>query len=236
MIRFPTFPNAVCRIYILQAQALPRLQKLPMMSEKKRKLFLYQEELNCKLDWEKMKKRKVSKFHPICPTLTDDALDGPKEIYQKTRTVTDGTSNDIFMVTVPAPSANALENRNAQVVARILKGFQPKHQAVKIGNIERQGRSRQLRRISCFSLNLSDSVIFTSEQKLQIPNAPMQFLSGGHTSVNKWPVPELLEQQMPKITLKKYDDLFPAEKDATPMESDDEAALPVDDTTSQVRS
>ena len=207
-----------------------------MVSEKKRKLFLYQEELNCKLDWEKMKKRKVSKFHPICPTLADDSLDGPREIYTKMRTVTDGTCSDIFMVTVPAPSANALDNRNAQVVARILRGFQPKHQAVKSGNIERNGRTRQLRRNSCFSLNLSDSVIFTSEQKLQIPNAPMQFLSGGHTRVNKWPVPELLEQQMPKISLKKYDDLFPSDKDPTPLESDDEATMPVEDTTTQERS
>ena len=68
------------------ATAGAKLAKVPMMQEHKRKLFLYQEDLNAKIDMDKVKKRKISKYAPIKPVLSDDSLDGPKEIYLRTRT------------------------------------------------------------------------------------------------------------------------------------------------------
>ena len=45
-----------------------KLAKVPMMQEKKRKLFLYQEDLNAKIDIDKVKKRKISKYAPVSYT------------------------------------------------------------------------------------------------------------------------------------------------------------------------
>ena len=98
------------------------------------------------------------------------------------------------MVTLPAPSVNAVENRNLTVLVKSLRNLLPKHQPPKIGHIERLGRMARLKRSSSFSFNPNDSIVFTSENALDIPKRPMAFLTGGHTSVNRWPVQEILEQ------------------------------------------
>ena len=151
-------------------------------------------------------------------------MDGPKEIYLRTRTMaqhgSEKISNDLFMVTIPAPPASSIENKNLQTAAKALRALQPRHQQPKHGVIERQSRLNK-RRASSFSVNPNDSIIFTSDAKVAIQPAPMAFLPGGHTSVNKWPVPDLLEQHMAKIATKQHDELWAADKDCVPMDEED---------------
>ena len=212
------------------AGAKAKVCKVPMLMEKKRKFFLFQEDLSVKTDWDKIKTRKLSKFASFDVKMQTEDLDAMKEVYLATRTKgDDGQSSDTLMVTVPAPSANSTELKNVNTVARALRTLVPKHQNPKVGHIERMGKVARCKRNSTFGCTPNDNVLFTSEKVLEIPRKAMEFLTGGHTSVNRWPVPEILEQQLARLPFCKFDSLFADSTVCATIDAEDEAA-PVADT------
>lgn len=61
---------------------LKKLQKLPIMSEKKRKLFLYDDTSSKPQNWERIKRRRQSALVPVTSVFEDDSIEPLLEAFQ----------------------------------------------------------------------------------------------------------------------------------------------------------
>ena len=209
------------------ADGLQKLKRPPVLAEGKRKLFVMQLDLAYAPDHASCKKRKISIFRPMNPTMSDDCLESAKNVYMTCRTSEEnGTCSDVFMVTLPpAPVNQSWENKNLATVVKSMKQFSPRHQTPSVGTIRRPGRLQLYQRQSkAFGSNPHDSIAYTSEAKVTIHSGPMNFLTGGHTNVHEWPVQEISAVSMPTVPETKFATLFGADVETVAMDAnmDDE--------------
>ena len=210
------------------AEGVQKLKRLPVMTEGKRKMFVMQLDLAYAPDHANCKKRKISVFRPMNPTMSEDSLDGAKHVYMTCRTLEEnGTCSDVFMVTLPPAPVNQWENKNLATVVKSMKQFSPRHQIPSVGVIRRPQRLQRYQRQSkAFTSNPHDSIAYTSEAKINIHSGPMSFLTGGHTNVHEWPVQEIPAHSMPTVPETKFATLFGADVETVAMDTSMEDDFP----------
>ena len=206
----------------IPTEGLHRLKRLPVLAEGKRKLFMTQLDLAYQPDHAFCKRRKISVFRPMNPTMSDDCIDGAKNVYMTCRTSEEnGTCSDVFMVTLPpAPVNQSVENKNLATVVKSMKQFTPRHQTPSVGTIRRPLRmQRYQRQTRPFGSNPHDLIAYTSEAKITIHNGPMSFLPGGHTNIHEWPVQEIPAHSMPTVPETNFATLFGADVETVHMDA-----------------
>ena len=187
-----------------------KFHKIPLMQEKKRKLFQLEVSNTLSIDWPKLKKFRRSMFQPLNLQMDSESLDELSEIYSLFRTEDDAKeSDDVISVIIPGPLPNTPTNKNLERGHTTLSRLTPQHQQPKIGFIEVQS-SDILRRVhgrSPFQGKLADHIIFTTQKKTTFERKQMKVLDGD-TYFNKWQVATIPLTQMVKCTLGKYDLIF----------------------------
>jgi len=112
-------------------------------------------------------------------------------------------------VIVPGESRDKPVNEVLDKCFKSLKHLVPTHQDPKIGAIEITSRDVLPNR-NMFKRKLEHHFLFTFQKPVDPTHARkrMKLLSGGHTSVNSWPVQQTLLSQRLQITQEEHDNLF----------------------------
>ena len=88
-----------------------KLQRLPVLStERKRKLYMYDEHVARPFDWQAMKRNRKTVFHPRQSDFDQADIDLMLDVYMKTRTQQGDTCQDLITVLLPAAPPNSAEN------------------------------------------------------------------------------------------------------------------------------
>jgi len=192
--------------------AVRALSQVPIMSERRRKLFLDEEALMSACPWEDAKRRKLNPLSLVRRTLSGDDLQGLCDVYAHFRSLDDdGKSQDICMCTL-APSTNPDTPVNASLTEAHgkFKKLSPKHATLKIGEIRTPlaEEATNRRNANGFSGIAKRPFLWTSQSKLSYNRGPMNHLVGGHTYVNEWPVPFVPLQSLPRVPSDSFAKLF----------------------------
>ena len=91
-----------------------------------------------------------------------------------------------------------------------LKHLVPARQDPKIGTIEMTNAGDSLQNRNIFKRKLEHHFLFTYQNSVDSiqTRKRMKLLSGGHTSVNSWPVQQTLFSQRLQLTQEEHDELF----------------------------
>lgn len=194
----------------MAASLVSKLRKIPLMHERKRKLFLHDDVCRLPVDIQKAKRHKRSVFQPVTQTIDDASLEPLLEVYGTFRTQdADNQSDDLIAVIVGGPPPNSPLNNALQVVHKKLQAMRPLHQSPKIGTIEVApgdvlGRTKAR---GAFVGQNNNNIVFTMQKKGYINRRPMSVLKGD-TYFNKWPVPGIAMPQMPRVAHDEFDKIF----------------------------
>ena len=198
---------------------------LPLLKEKKRKLFLHDDCVASQVNWDKIKRRKMSMFSFMNRSMTADDLDPIKELYVAGKTAgADGQeSDDLLMVIVPGPPPNAPGRKNIETVYKVMKGMTPKMQTPKIGKIEIACADilRRTKQHAAFTGSNENHIMFTMQKKGSMHKAAMAHLQGGDVFFNRWPVPSIPWPQLMKVTQAVHEKMFGSENQRAPLTADD---------------
>ena len=187
--------------------------KCSLLGEKKRKLFLFDDLVKAPVDSELAKRRKISIFEHSTPSLNSSHLSPMLEVYTESRTVDDNNeSDDCVMVVAQAGPPDQLESPNLNVAFKEFKNLIPKHQAPKIGTVERDpetwlkyfGKSKK-----AFVGRPDHHLIFTTQKKQLLQRAPFKTLKG-NSLFNKWVVPVQNPSEMTMCNVADVENLFAA--------------------------
>ena len=189
-----------------------KMQRIPVLSDKKRKLFISDDAQTRPVDWEKVKRMKKSVFHPMVFDFeADSVLDPVFEVYHACRTEhEDGMSDDLIACIVPGPPPNSPSNKSVEACYKKLKTLVPKHQSPKIGTIvpSSQDVFRRVKARGAWQGRSDDNIMFTSQRRGLMQRKAMSFLAGGDTYFNRWPVPSIPFTQLCKCDVDTHDKLF----------------------------
>ena len=145
-----------------------KTHSLPLLKEKKRKLFIHDENVEPSVPWDRIKRRKMSVFAKLHQVLIAEDLDPLVEIYSAAKTkCDDGMSEDMLMVMLPGPPPNTPISKNLDVVHKKLKSVTPKLQLPKIGKIEieRSDVVTRAKQHAAFTGVNEDHIAFIMERK-----------------------------------------------------------------------
>jgi len=174
------------------AATVKKLEKVPVMSERKRNMWLMNDLLTKPMDWNKVKKARHSMQHPMNAPVDEDKLDTVIEVYSRLKTTGDDSlSDDILGVISCGPLPHQFTQPNAQKVYQKFRAMTPKHQSPKICGIETSPAdiiSRIQRVKSGFVAKQPDQFIFTKQRKGGFMRKQMTHLPGGDTYFNRFPV------------------------------------------------
>ena len=201
-----------------------KLQRLPVLSsEKKRKLYLYDEHVARPFDWRAMKRNRKTIFHPRQSDFDQADLDLMLDVYMKTRTQLGDTCQDMLTVLLPAAPPNTAENEGAKRAVHRLRQLTPRHQRPKIGTVERSHEDvlRQTRERVSFVGNVDSTIIFTRQAPINVVRKAMMFC-GGDTYFNRWRVTSIPYQQLPRCKEAVSATLWRDEAKAVAFAADDE--------------
>ena len=85
-----------------------RAQQVPIFKERKRNIFIHDENIANQVPHARIKKRKLSIFSNLNHAMTADDLDPILELYASGKTAAaDAESDDLLMVIVPGPPPDA---------------------------------------------------------------------------------------------------------------------------------
>ena len=144
-------------------------------------------------------------------TDSGDSLRPLKSVYTQFRnTSSDGSSDDVVGVIVPGESRDKPVNETLDKCYKSLKHLVPTHQDPKIGTIEMTNAGDSLQNRNIFKRKLEHHFLFTYQNAVDSTHTRkrMKLLSGGHTSVNSWPVQQTLLSQRLQITQEEHDKVF----------------------------
>ena len=144
-------------------------------------------------------------------TDSGDSLRPLKSVYTQFRnTSSGGSSDDIVGVMVPGESRDKPVNETLDKCYKSLKHLVPTHQDPKIGTIEMTNAGDSLQNRNIFKRKLEHHFLFTYQNTVDSTHTRkrMKLLSGGHTSVNSWPVQQTLLSQRLQITQEEHDKVF----------------------------
>lgn len=188
-----------------------KLQPIPLLKEKKRKLFLHAENVEPAPAWDRIKRRKLSVFARMNDLMIPEDLDPIVEVYSAVKTKgDDNISEDVLMVTLPGPPPNTPNSKNLEVVHKKLKVITPKLQVPKIGKIEieRSDVVNRAKHRAAFTGVYEDYIVFSMEKKGCMHKAPMAHLKGGDIFFNRWPVPSISFSQLMQVPKKTAVNMF----------------------------
>ena len=112
-----------------------KVSNLPLLREKKRQLFYHSEHVATKMDWSRIKRRKLSMFAPVNRSLDGDDINPIIELHSLIRTP-DSDNEDLLIFTVPGAPIDVPSNKNLETVHKKIKSISPKLQPPKLGKIE----------------------------------------------------------------------------------------------------
>ena len=142
-----------------------------------------------------------------------DTLRPLKSVYTQFRSTNgaDGQSGDIVAVIVPGESRDRPTNEALDKCYKSLTQMVPKHQDPKIGTIEiiQTYASSMLHR-QVFTRKVEHQFLFTYQTPPDSNQTrkKMRYLSGGHSAINTWPVPDTPLAQRLQTTQEEHDKIF----------------------------
>jgi hypothetical protein len=202
-----------------------KVKACSLVQEKKRKAFVLDAMTKNVVDWDRLKRRKVSVFSHMAGSVGPETYASLFEVYAKCKTIDekDGISDDILVALLPGPPPDEPVDANLVECVREMKALSPKHQKPKCGKAEaiQADVMRRLRFKNYFNGQNQDNMVFTCERKVtQV--TPMKFLENGSIVYNKWPVPAIPFEQLPRSSKEVYDKISPAVDQQDAMKLDDE--------------
>ena len=129
-----------------------KLEKVPVMRENKRKLFLYDDTNAHPLDWPKLKKQRKSMHTPHQITLHEEAMDPVIDAYTYFKTTDDqgSPSEDYLAVITQGPPANCPSQKNAELAHRKFQNIRPRLGKPCVGHFFNQASASSWRKtFSC---------------------------------------------------------------------------------------
>ena len=184
---------------------------IQLSKEKKRKLFIHDESVAMQIDWDKVKRRKMSMFSHVNRAMAPSDIEPIMELYAVGKTAgEDGESDDLLMVIVPGPPPNAPSSKNLETVHKKLKGVVPRMQPPKIGKVEMSSADilRRAKNRGVFTGLIEDHIVFTMQKKGPMHKEQMNHLQGGDIFFNKWPIPSIAWPQLMKVSKVVHDKMF----------------------------
>ena len=121
-----------------------------------------------------------------------------------------GAATTLWGGIVPGESRDKPVNEILDKCYKSLKHLVPTHQDPKIGTIEMTNAGDSLQNRNIFKRKLEHHFLFTYQNAADSAHTRkrMKLLSGGHTSVNSWPVQQTLLSQRLQITQEEHDKVF----------------------------
>ena len=187
-----------------------KVRKIPLMSEKKRKLFVHDDVCRLPIDLPKAKRQKKSVFQPTTQTIDENIMEPILEVYGAFRTQdADNQSDDVILVIVGGPPPNSPNNAGVLAVHSKLTAMRPVHQPPKIGTIEVAAGDVLVRTKArgAFCGQNNNNIVFTMQKKGMIHRKAMSVLKGD-TYFNKWPVPGIAMSQMSRVSQDEFEKIF----------------------------
>ena len=204
-----------------------KMTSLPVLTEKKRKLFVHDEMCAKAVSWARVINQKGSMFAPLKQTMNDSTLDSVMELYTAFRTENDNKeSDDAIAVIVPGALPNSPINKNVQVTHAVLSKAVPKLQPPKIGVIHLRETDLLARNRSktAFSGHYQHNILFTKQTKHSYQRKAMANL-GGDNLFNKWDVPAIPLAKMMKLPQEQFDKVTELLSETADFEDGDEYAV-----------
>ena len=166
-----------------------KINGVPLANEKKRKIFVHDENTNRSVDWDRHKRHKTSMFSPFRHVVAPGDVDPILEIYGTCKTLgEDGQSDDVLMFITPCPPANSPNSKNLETLHKVMKHISPKLQQPKLGKIiinQLDVLRRQKQQPAFFGSNINQSeMIFSMQRKGQMWRNPMMHLKDGNLYFN----------------------------------------------------
>ena len=142
----------------------------------------------------------------------NEAKDTLKSVYTQFRStfVVDEQSDDIVAVIVPGETRDLPTNEGLAKCYKSLRSMVPKHQDPKIGTIEVvQTDGSSMLKQQVFMRKVEHHFLFTYQTPPDSNQTRkrMRYLSGGHSAINTWPVPDTPRTQRLQTTQEDHDDL-----------------------------
>ena len=184
-----------------------KMNGLPVLGEKKRKLFVHDEMCAKAVSWDHVTKKNGSMFAPLKQTMQDSSMETVMELYNAFRTENDNKeSDDAIAVIVPGALPNSPINKNVQVTHAVLSKAVPKLQPPKIGviHLRETDLSARNRSSKAFSGHYQHNILFSRQTKLIYQRKVMAHL-GGDNLFNKWEVPAMSLAKMVKLPQEQFD-------------------------------
>ena len=196
-----------------------KLASVKILQDSGRKLWLHDLLLSTPVNWAQVRaQHKSIRCDPDVaydPSQRDtdsgDSLRPLKSVYTQFRnTMPDGSSDDVVGVVVPGEIRDKPVNDNLDKCYKSLRHLIPTHQDPKIGTIELTNAGDSVQNRNIFKRKLEHHFLFTYQNAADSNHTRkrMKLLSGGHTSVNSWPVQQTLLSQRLQITQEEHDKVF----------------------------
>ena len=187
-----------------------KLDKVPIMSEKRRKMFVEDFMCTSGVDCEEVRRRRRSVFDPLNLKVEDGCMETLLHVYSHFKTNDDTKeSEDEIVVITPGAPPNVPENKVLKKVHRELAAHTPKLQAPKIGGIVLSPTDliQRTKSKNAFGAYGDNDIVFTKEKKTAQVRRHMTVL-GGDTFVNKWNVPVIQLAKLTRCTQAVYEAIF----------------------------
>ena len=210
-LKTDSYINSRLQLLVDKKEDMNRLKRkmsgLPVLGEKKRKLFVHDEMCAKSVSWDRVTKKHGSMFAPLKQTMKDTSLETVMELYNAFRTENDNKeSDDAIAVIVPGALPNSPINKNVQVTHALLSKAVPKLQPPKIGviHLRETDLSARNRSAKAFSGHYQHNILFSRQTKLSYQRKVMANL-GGDNLFNKWEVPAMSLAKMVKLPQEQFD-------------------------------
>jgi len=193
------------------AQTLSKLKRIPLMSEKARKLFIADEGCMRAVDWDERHKKRASCLAPQPSDIASDDMSPLIEGYEAFKTLgEDGVSGDICLITLLGKARSQYVHPGINVVVERFRRMAPRMQPPVLGTVE-VNRSELLKRCkhrTAYTGSFESPLLWCSQGKLNFARKPMIHLSGGDTHFNRWPVQATPAASFAKVDAATHKKLF----------------------------
>jgi hypothetical protein len=182
-----------------------KLEKVPLLRENRRRLFLYDSTLDGVLDWQSVKRKRLNVFCGSGLGIDKDRIESYflDQVVKPVSEMVGKDCADMDVLTLFCKNDASRKVSHIDTMRSAVAGRFKKH-VISVGTVEsdtaeclQRYRRRQKRP---FSATVEDKIVIVSLKFSDVHLGKMKYLAGGDTLFNRWPTPLLPISSMPSCT------------------------------------